>query len=144
MEQLLRSFFITYYFCLKEYAGSTVARFMLQFSHYNPKINLNLEGRRGFKQEKNWLNVFFCVVIIEHIEDIKVQRIGHCDPNDHKARENFWIFLLDTLRPQGLNQKRALKYLINWFSILMSIFDLTLVSHIYKNIIAWITTSTSI
>ena len=42
-------------------------------------------------------------------EDIKVQIIGHCDPNDQEAREDFWIFHLDTLHPQGLNQKRASK-----------------------------------
>ena len=29
-------------------------------------------------------------------EDIKVQIIGHCDPNDQEAREDFWIFHLDT------------------------------------------------
>ena len=25
-------------------------------------------------------------------EDIKVQIIGHCDPNDQEARFDFWIF----------------------------------------------------
>ena len=24
-------------------------------------------------------------------ENIKVQLIGHCDPNDQEAREDFWI-----------------------------------------------------
>ena len=47
-------------------------------------------------------------------EDIKVQIIGHCDPNDQEAREDFWIFHLDTLHPalciQDLNQKPSLKH----------------------------------
>ena len=30
-------------------------------------------------------------------ENIKVQIIGHCDPNDQENRENFWIFHLDIL-----------------------------------------------
>ena len=32
-------------------------------------------------------------------EDIK----GHCDPNDQEAREDVWIFHLDTLYPKALN-----------------------------------------
>ena len=43
-------------------------------------------------------------------EDIKVQIICHYDPNDQEAREDFWIFYLDTLHLKDLNQKRALKY----------------------------------
>ena len=43
-------------------------------------------------------------------EDIKVQIIGHYEPNDQEAREDFWIFWLDTLHLKGLNQKRALKH----------------------------------
>ena len=43
-------------------------------------------------------------------EDIKVQIICHCDPNDQEAREDFWIFYLDTLHLKDLNQKGALKY----------------------------------
>ena len=41
--------------------------------------------------------------MIRH-EDIKVQVTGHCDPNDQEAREDFWIFLLDTLNAQDLNK----------------------------------------
>ena len=43
-------------------------------------------------------------------EDIKVQIIGHCDRKDQEAREDFRIFHLDTLDPNGLNQKCTLKY----------------------------------
>ena len=43
-------------------------------------------------------------------EDIKVEIIGHCDPNDQEARFDFWIFHLDTFNPKVLNQKHALKY----------------------------------
>ena len=86
-----------------------MARIRLRFNQYKSNIKLNGEGRRGFKKEK----------LIEHFlllshngthEDIKVQIIGHCDPNDQEAREKFWIFHLDTLHPKDLNQKRALKY----------------------------------
>ena len=38
---------------------------------------------------------------------LKVQIIDHCDLNDQEARENFWVFHLDTLHPRGLNKKRA-------------------------------------
>ena len=85
-----------------------MARIRLRFNQYKSNIKLNGEGRRGFKKEK----------LIEHFlllshngthEDIKVQIIGHCDPNDQEDREDFWIFHLDTLHPKRLNQKGALK-----------------------------------
>ena len=85
-----------------------MARIRLRFNQYKSNIKLNGEGRRGFKKEK----------LIEHFlllshngthEDIKVQIIGHCDPNDQEDREDFWIFHLDTLHPKRLNQNRALK-----------------------------------
>ena len=69
---------------------------------------MNEKGRRGFIKEK----------LIEHFlllshngthDDIKVQLIGHCDPNGQEDREDIWIFHPDTLHPKRLNQKRALK-----------------------------------
>ena len=62
-------------------------------------------------------------------EDIKVQIIGHCDPNVQEAREDFWILHLDTLHSQGLNQNRVLKYWTNWFNISMNIFGLAPLGH---------------
>ena len=85
-----------------------MARIRLRFNQYKSNIKLNGELRLEFKKEK----------LIEHFlllshngthEDIKVQIIGHCDPNDQEDREDFWIFHLDTLHPKRLNQKRALK-----------------------------------
>ena len=35
-------------------------------------------------------------------EVVKVQIIDHCDPNDQEAREDFWIFYLNTLHSNGL------------------------------------------
>ena len=77
-------------------------------------------------------------------EDIKVQTIGHCDPNDQGARLDIWLFYLDTLHPKGLNQKRTLKYWINRLCILSSIFGLTLLGHTHKEIIALIIMNTNI
>ena len=42
-------------------------------------------------------------------DDIKVQKIDYCDANDRERREDFWIFNLNTLEPNGLNNKRAQK-----------------------------------
>ena len=62
-----------------------MARIRLRFNQYKSNINLNGEGRRRFKKEK----------LIEHFlllshngthEDIKVQIIGHCDPNCQENR----------------------------------------------------------
>ena len=75
-------------------------------------------------------------------EVVKVQIIDHCDPNDQEAREDFWILDSEHFAFKRFSEKRALKYWINWFSILMSIFDLTLLGN--KKIIAWYITNTYI
>ena len=103
---------------------------------------MNGEVRRGFKQEK-LIEYFFLLYHNGTHEDIEVQIIGHCESKDQESREDFWVLHLDTLHPKGLKEKYALKYWINWFRVLMTIFDLTLVGHIYKKIIAWIITNTS-
>ena len=64
-----------------------MTRFRLRFNQYKSNIKLNEEGRRGFKQEKLIENFF----LLSHNgtrEDIKVQIIGHCDPNDQEAKED--------------------------------------------------------
>ena len=98
--------------CLKQYVGSTVTRFRVTFNQYKSNLKLYGEGRRGFKQKK-LIELFFLCGHNETHEDIKVQIIYHCDPNDQEARKDFWIFHLDTLHPKGLNQKRALKHQIH-------------------------------
>ena len=74
--------------CLKQYVGSTVTRFRLRFNQYKSNIKLYREGRSGFKQEKLIEHLFLCSHNGIH-EDIKVQTIDHCDPNDQEAREDF-------------------------------------------------------
>ena len=66
---------------------------------------MNGEGRCELKQEKLIEHLFMCSYNETH-EDIKVQIIVHCDPNNQEAREDFWIFYLDTLNPKGLTLKR--------------------------------------
>ena len=86
-----------------------MVRIRLRFTQYKSNIKLNGEGKCGFMQEE-LIEHFFLLSHNGVYEDIKVQIIGHCDPNDQEAREDFWIFYLDTLHLKDLNQKRALKY----------------------------------
>ena len=86
-----------------------MTRFRLRFNQCKPNIKLNWEGSRGSKQEMLIEN-FFLLGHNGTREDIKVQIIGHCDPNDQEAREEFWIFYLESLHLKDLNQKHALKY----------------------------------
>ena len=44
-------------------------------------------------------------------EDIKVQIIGHCDPNDQGARKDFWIFFQDDLHPKRFKLETHIKIL---------------------------------
>ena len=91
------------------YVEFTVARFRLRFNQCKSNIKLNGGRRRRFKQEK-LIEYFFLFSHNGTHEDINVQISDHCDPNDEEAREDFWIFHLDTLYPKKLNQKRTLKY----------------------------------
>ena len=61
----------------------------------------------GFKQEK-LIECFFESNHNGTYKDIKAQIIDHRDPKDRKAREDFWIYDLDTLHPKDLNHKHAI------------------------------------
>ena len=86
-----------------------MTRFRLRFNQYKSNIKLYGEGKLGFKQKKLIQHFFVCSHNGTH-EDIKVEIIDRCDPNNQEARKDFRIFHLDTLHAKGLNQKRALKY----------------------------------
>ena len=61
-----------------------MTRFRLRFNQYKSNIKLNGEGSRGFKHEKLTGNF----LLLSHNgtrEDIKVQAIGRCDPNNQEA-----------------------------------------------------------
>ena len=99
-------YLVTCKVCKKQYVGSTITKFRQRFNQYKSNIHLYGQGRRGFQQEK----------VIEHFystnhhvtyNDLTVQVIDYCDPNDQERREGFWIYHLDTLYPKGLNNKKA-------------------------------------
>ena len=54
-----------------------------------------------------------------------------------RSQRGLWIFHLDTVHTKFLNQKRILQYWIFSFRTLLGIFDLTLLGHTSKKIIAW-------
>ena len=61
---------------------------MARFNKCKSNVQLNRERRREFKQEK-LIDHFFLRSHNKTHEDIKVQIIGHCDPNDQEARKDF-------------------------------------------------------
>ena len=73
-----------------------MTRLRLKFNQYKSNVKLYGEGRHASKQEKLIEHFFSCSQNWIH-EDIIVEISDQCDPNDHEARENFWIFHLDTL-----------------------------------------------
>ena len=101
-------YLITCKVCQKQYVGSTITTFRKRFNQYKSNIKLYSEGRRGMKQEK-LISHFFTDKHHGTYDDIKVQIINYCDANDQERREDFWIFNLNTLEPNGLNNKRAQK-----------------------------------
>ena len=75
-----------------------MARIRLRFNQCKSNIKLNGEGRRGFTKEK-LIQHFLLLSHNGTHEDIKVQLIGHCDPNYQENR----VFCLDTLHSKRLN-----------------------------------------
>ena len=45
-------------------------------------------------------------------KNIKVQIIDYCDTNNPERREDFWIYHLDTIFPQGLKRENGIMILI--------------------------------
>ena len=98
-------YLLTCRICKKQYTGSTITRFRERFNQYKSNLKLYGEGRRDFKQKK----------LLEHFyshdhhgthNDMIVQIIDFCDPNDQEKRENFWMHKLRTLYHHGLNHKK--------------------------------------
>ena len=45
---------------------------------------------------------FYCVKYNVTNEDISIQVIHYCDPNDQEREEDFWVYHLDKLHTKGL------------------------------------------
>ena len=93
--------------CNIQYVGTTITRFRDRFNQYKSNINLYSQGRRGLMQERV-ISHFFEQNHNHTYLDMEVQVIDHCDPNDKERREEFWIFTLQTLQPNGLNVKTSM------------------------------------
>ena len=52
---------------------------------------------------------FYCVKYNVTNEDISVQVIHYCDPNDQEREEDFWVYHLDKLHTKGLKP-----FLFDW------------------------------
>ena len=69
--------------CGRQYTGTTVTRFRKRFNQYKSNVNLYSQSVRGLMQEKV-ISHFFDFEHNCSIDDMHVQIIDHCDPNDEK------------------------------------------------------------
>ena len=99
-------YLLTCRICKKQYTGSTITRSREQFILYKSNLKLYGEGRRDFKQ-KTLLEHFYSHDHHRTHNDMIVQIIDFCDPNDQEKRENFWMHKLRTLYHDGLNHKKV-------------------------------------
>ena len=81
-----------------------MTRFRERFNQCKSNINLYSQGVGDLRQEK-MISQFFTEDHNASPQDIRIQIIDHCDPNDKERRENFWIETLETSYPKGLNYK---------------------------------------
>ena len=70
-----------------------------------------MEKEEGTLNRKSSLNIFIVktITVLTH-QDINVKIIGFCDPNDQEKCGNFWMNILRTLYPLGLNYKQINHY----------------------------------
>ena len=106
-------YLLTCRICKKQYTGSTITRFWDRFNQYKSNLKFYGEGRRDFK--KKLLEHFYNHDHHGTHNDIIVQIIYFCDPNDQEKRENFWLHKLRTLYPDGLNHKKINQWTFNIF-----------------------------
>ena len=102
-------YLITCKVCQKQYVGSAITTFRKSFNQDKSNIKLYSEGIGGMKQEKKLISHFFTDKHHGTYDDAKVQIIDYGDSNDQERKEDFWIFNLNTLGPNGLNKKRTQK-----------------------------------
>ena len=103
------------------YSGLYVAVFELNTGKYGPNKTPYLDTFHAmhlFIQIEQAIENNIDIAIIRDLEhfyshdhhgthnDMIVQIIDFCDPNDQEKRENFWMHKLRTLYPDGLNHKK--------------------------------------
>ena len=87
--------------CCKQYVGQTVDEFRNRWNNYK-------------SNDRRFLNEQFCFQehIFEHfnseghsrfLENVSITFIDKTDPSDPEKRENYWIHILKTMVPWGLN-----------------------------------------
>ena len=72
----------------RQCTGTTVNRFRERFTQYKSNVNLYSQGILGLMQEKMIFHCFY----FDHngsIDDVYVQIIDHCNPNDKKEENHF-------------------------------------------------------
>ena len=97
-------YLITCKMCRKQYTGSTVIKFRACFNQYKSNLKLYGEGRRFFQEKL--IEHFFNHSDNGSYNDLMVQIIDFCDPNNQEKREDFWMDKLRALYSEGLNMKR--------------------------------------
>ena len=85
------------------------SKFRSRFNQNKSNVNLYGKGETGFMQEP-LIEHFFSNKNNGSHQDI----IDYCDPNNPERREDFWIYHLDSIYPQGLNTRK----LVLWFWLL--------------------------
>ena len=74
----------------RQYTGTMVNRFRERFTQYKSNVNLYSQGILGLMQEKMIFHCFY----FDHngsTDDMHVQIIDHCNPNDKKEENHFGL-----------------------------------------------------
>ena len=82
--------------------GSTITRCRDRFNKYTSGVQRFGRGVRGLSQE-NLFEHFYSVGHNGQANQMRLQIIDRCHPNNQELRESYWSFHLKTVAPFGLN-----------------------------------------
>ena len=89
-----------------------------RFNKYKSNMKWYGEGRRGFFQEK-LIAHFFNHCNKGSYKDMMVHIMDFCDTNNQEKREDFWMYKLWTLYPEGYEKNQLTKRFFNWEHVYM-------------------------
>ena len=87
--------------CIKLYVGSTITSFRKRFNNHKSSLVRHRKGQRGITGEH--LYAHFFQQGHQGLDDIKIMIIDKTDVSKLEESKGFWVYILNTLIPDGLN-----------------------------------------
>ena len=91
--------------CKKQYVGETTNKFRFRWNNY--KCNSNKFDKKDTCMQEHLYGHFKSPGHTGFLNDVSVTLIDKTDGSDPKKRENYWMNILRTIEPHGLNMEEG-------------------------------------